>query len=214
MKYTHIVWDFNGTIIDDVTIGIKSVNPLLDARGLPTIDSVEKYREAFDFPIIDYYARLGFDFNKEPYESIAVKWVDNYKSHSHEIGLVDGVSEVFDTVRKLGLKSIILSASERGMLEDKLFELGLADRFECLLALDNIYAHSKLEIAEKYFSDKDKSKYLLVGDTVHDAEVAGAVGIDAVLVSSGHQSYEKLKNAVPTVFHTMHEFSDYLNNMQ
>ena len=37
MKYTDIIWDFNGTILDDVEAGIISVNKLLSSRGLPTI---------------------------------------------------------------------------------------------------------------------------------------------------------------------------------
>ena len=78
MKYDCIVWDFNGTIMDDVQIGIESVNVLLKKRGLKTLDSREEYQSKFGFPIVDYYARLGFDFDKEPYSDIAVEWVNEY----------------------------------------------------------------------------------------------------------------------------------------
>lgn len=214
MKYTHIVWDFNGTIIDDVGVGIQSVNPLLCARGLKPIESVSEYKELFDFPIIDYYSRLGFDFEKEPYEKIAVEWVDNYKALSDEIPLVDGVTEALESIEKAGLKSLILSASEREMLEDKLAKLGIIGKFECILALDNIYAHSKLDIAKEYFSDKDKSKYLMVGDTVHDFDVARKVGIDVVLVACGHQSYDKLASTGCVVFENMNSFRDFLEGIK
>ena len=70
MKYEHIIWDFNGTLLDDVWTGIVSVNKLLEDRGLPKIASVEDYRRVFRFPIIEYYRSLGFDFDKEPYEVI------------------------------------------------------------------------------------------------------------------------------------------------
>ena len=62
MKYSHIIWDFNGTILNDVNTGIMSVNALLRDRGLKTLDSVDDYHKVFGFPIIDYYKRLGFDF--------------------------------------------------------------------------------------------------------------------------------------------------------
>ena len=52
MTYTHVIWDFNGTILDDVQIGIDSVNVLLRKRGLPTVASVDADREVFEFPII------------------------------------------------------------------------------------------------------------------------------------------------------------------
>lgn len=213
MKYLHIVWDFNGTIIDDVEIGILSVNPLLKARGLAEIESVDSYKELFDFPIIDYYRALGFDFDSEPYEKIAVEWIDNYKSQSKRAGLVDGVADVLEYATDHGIGNMILSASEKEMLINKLKELKIADKFECFLALDNIYAHSKLDIAKEYFKDKNKGNYLMVGDTVHDAEVAKAVGIDAVLVACGHQSYERLSGTGLRVFETMNDFLCYLKNV-
>ena len=76
MKYTHIIWDFNGTVLDDVEAGIRSVNDMLAARGLPVITSVAQYRELFSFPVIDYYRRLGLDVEKEDYYTIlAPLWV-------------------------------------------------------------------------------------------------------------------------------------------
>ena len=76
MKYTDIVWDFNGTLLDDIRAGIDAVNEMLARRDLATIQSVEQYRELFCFPIIDYYAKLGFDFEKEDYYSVlAPEWV-------------------------------------------------------------------------------------------------------------------------------------------
>ena len=63
-RYSHVAWDFNGTVLDDVSIGITAVNRLLERRSLRIIESEEAYRELFDFPVIDYYKRLGFDFEK------------------------------------------------------------------------------------------------------------------------------------------------------
>ena len=76
--YTHIIWDFNGTIFDDVQLGIDCANRLLTAHGLPRIGSVEEYREKFGFPIIEYYRRMGFDFAVTPYAELAVEWVAYY----------------------------------------------------------------------------------------------------------------------------------------
>ena len=61
-NYTHIIWDFNGTIYNDVDACIKSANRLLSAYDLPLITSLQQYRSLFGFPIQDYYARMGFDF--------------------------------------------------------------------------------------------------------------------------------------------------------
>ena len=76
MKYDHVIWDFNGTVLDDMQVGIDSVNEMLAARGLPTLSGVTEYRAAFDFPVEDYYRRLGFDFDREDFKTcLAPLWV-------------------------------------------------------------------------------------------------------------------------------------------
>ena len=210
MKYEYIVWDFNGTIVDDVQIGIDSVNPMLIARGIDTIPDVKYYREVFDFPIIDYYRRLGFDFSREPYEVVAHEWVKNYKALSTHAPCVNGVRELIEYFEEVGVKQMILSASESEMLKEKLAELGLLGKFSRLLALDNIYAHSKLDIAKAYFEDKDKSKYVIIGDTVHDAQVARELGVDAYLVECGHHPKHKLEETGFFVFDDMNALLEYV----
>ncbi len=206
MKYKYIIWDFNGTIIDDVEVGIKSVNPLLAVRGLKTIDSLEEYQSAFTFPIKEYYKNLGFDFSVEPYEVIAHEWVANYEALSGEIKLVCGVRELMCAFEDAGVCQMILSASEGKLLAKQLADFGLEDKFSKILSLDNIYAHSKVDIAKEFFKDvTDKSEYLMIGDTEHDAEVARAVGIDAVLVACGHMSYERLEKTGYPVYRDMEE---------
>ena len=66
MTYTHAVWDFNGTILDDVEAGILAVNRLLSERGLPTISGREDYYRVFRFPIRSYYEALALTFRSSP----------------------------------------------------------------------------------------------------------------------------------------------------
>src|SRR5262245_43055202 len=50
----HVIWDWNGTLLNDVTHAIDTINFLLEPRGLPLM-SIERYREIFGFPIRRYY---------------------------------------------------------------------------------------------------------------------------------------------------------------
>ena len=61
-----IIWDWNGTLLDDLDLSLESVNILLEERNLPAL-SVEKYKDIFCFPIVDYYVKAGFDFEKEAF---------------------------------------------------------------------------------------------------------------------------------------------------
>ena len=185
--YTHLIWDFNGTLYNDVAESIESANDLLAAHGLPTVNSVEAYRELFGFPIVDYYRRMGFDFEKTPYSELAVEWVAYYLERSKKSGLYPDVLPSLERVKKAGIAQIILSATQREMLRGQVASLGILPYFEDLLGLDNIHAYSKEEIGRAWRARTPNAHPLLIGDTEHDAEVAAAMGADCILVSCGHR---------------------------
>ncbi len=207
MKYTCVAWDFNGTIMDDVKIGIESVNVLLEKRGLKTLESREEYQRVFGFPIIDYYRRLGFDFEIEPYEEIAVEWVNEYTAREKTACTVDGVRELLNEFKCKGFRQIIISACEQEMLERNLKMLGVADFFDEICGIDNIYASSKVEIARGWKTRNPSEKVLFIGDTDHDLSAAEAMEADCILVAAGHQSYESLceRSLGAKVFKSMKE---------
>ncbi len=178
--------------MDDVKIGIDSVNVLLEKRGLKTLESREEYQKVFGFPIIDYYRRLGFDFEKEPYEEIAVEWVNEYTAREKTACTVDGVKELLEKFDGMGLKQIIISACEQEMLERNLKMLGVADFFDEICGIDNIYASSKVEIAREWKNRNPSERVLFIGDTDHDLSAAKVMDADCILVAAGHQSYESL----------------------
>ncbi len=190
--YHYIIWDFNGTLLDDVSTGIKSVNKLLAQRGLKTIPDVKYYRSVFRFPIIDYYRTLGFDFESEPYEELAPKWVALYLEYVKSASVYDDVKATLEYLRDRGIGQIILSATELSMLRGQVEQLGIGEYFEELLGLDNIHAGSKLSLAFDWRARHEGARALLVGDTDHDAQTAKALGADCVLIARGHQSKEYL----------------------
>ena len=191
-KYTHVLWDFNGTLLDDVEASIESANALLERHGLPRIDSIEEYRRLFGFPIIDYYRRLGFDFERDSYADLAVEWVAYYLKYSALSTLYSDVPVCLERVHMLGLSQLVLSATERGMLERQILDLGIRSQFDGLLGMENIHAYSKEEIALGWRAQNPDARILLIGDTDHDADVARAIGADCILLSCGHQSAQRL----------------------
>lgn len=195
--YTHIVWDFNGTLLDDVNACIRSANRLLTNHGLPTIPSVEKYRATFGFPIIDYYRRLGFDFEKMSYADLAVEWVAYYLEESAQAPLCPHVTETLRTVQSRGISQLILSATEKKMLQKQVDALGILPYLDEILGLDNIHAYSKQEIGVAWRKSHPDARLLFVGDTDHDAQVAAAMGADCILVTTGHQPRSVLESFHP-----------------
>ena len=204
-KYSHIIWDFNGTILDDVEVGIKSANILLGRRNLPLLKSREQYQSVFGFPIIDYYKRLGFDFNRESFDDLAVEWVDIYMSLEKQAPVFGGIKEKLSQFKNAGYHQIILSATELTMLKGQLDRLEIDNYFEHVLGLDNIHAFSKVEIGREWMQKEKPHKAVFLGDTVHDLETANAMGVDCILIASGHQSYETLKKCNVPVLRNIDE---------
>lgn len=211
MKYTHIVWDFNGTILNDVDEAIKSVNTVLERRNMNTLADRDSYHKVFTFPITDYYKALGFDFDKEPYSKIAVEWVEQYLINSKEAKLYDKITEIFDEIKKLRIKQVILSATEKDMLVTQLKGYDILHYFDDILGLDNIYAHSKVEIAKEWVHKENPKKAVMIGDTTHDFEVASAMEIDCILVANGHQSKGELQQCGCIIIDDIAEITQFLH---
>lgn len=211
MKYTHIVWDFNGTLLDDIGAGIDAVNVMLKKRGLQTIDSVEAYRELFCFPIIKYYAKLGFDFEKEDYYTVlAPEWVAMYLENYKTSPLTENAKYTLQRLGRMGYAQTLLSATELQMLKGQLSELGLESYFTEVCGLDNIHAGSKVDTAIAWKASHPDDVVLFVGDTVHDYEVARAAGADCVLYSKGHQSYAQLAECGCPIIENLADLIDFL----
>ncbi len=194
MKYTHIIWDFNGTILDDVLIGIDSVNVMLKKRSLPIIEDKEHYRELFCFPIIEYYRRCGFDFSVDDYETVlAPEWVDEYNRREHTAPLCYGIKEALESFKEAGAVQSIVSASSSDMLRTQIERLGIGAYFDGIIGCDNIFAYGKKEALCSYTSGMLKEQILMVGDTAHDYEAAKAADIDCALLLTGHANEKELR---------------------
>ncbi len=192
-KYKHIIWDWNGTIFNDVELGIDIINKLLVERGLKTLN-VELYKEVFTIPVKDYYAGLGFDFSKEPFEIVGQYWMDEYERRKFECGLYNGVEDLMKRIQNLGIGQSILSAYSQHTLEEMVDHFNLRKYFTHIVGLDNIYAAGKLHLGKDLMKrlGNGKGETLVIGDTIHDYEVATEIGADCVLVASGHQSRNRL----------------------
>ena len=212
MKYTDIIWDFNGTLLDDIKAGIDAVNDMLSRRGLATIDSVQTYRELFCFPIIDYYAKVGFDFEKEDYYTVlAPEWVALYMENYKRSMLMPYATQVLQTLREMGYTQTLLSATELEMLKGQLRDFDLSQYFCEVWGLDNIHAGGKISRALAWREAHPDAVALFVGDTIHDFEVATAAGADCVLYAQGHQSRAQLEACGCPIVDSLQELVDFLS---
>ncbi len=192
---THIVWDWNGTLLDDVDFCIQTINEILVEHGLKQV-SRDAYRERFAFPVVDYYKTLGFDFNKVSFEVVGKAFFDRYRAGLNKgSSLFEGTKDLLKSLKAEGKHLYILSAAEEQHLFEATRYFQVEHLFDGVYGISNVYATSKVdrgkELLQKIAALKEK--IIFVGDTDHDLDVAKSLGIDALLIADGHQPYCKLK---------------------
>ena len=141
--YKHIIWDWNGTLLDDAWLFVDIMNKILKKRKMKLI-TVKKYRDIFGFPIENYYQRLGFDILKEPFEILGLEFIKEYKKRLYEAQLHPLSKIILSELLSLNIKHHILSASHQELLNNHM-EFYKLERFFCnIVGLDNYYANSKI----------------------------------------------------------------------
>ena len=201
-----VIWDFNGTLIDDVDLVVRTVNAQLTKRGLPRL-TVERYRDVFGFPVADYYRRIGLNPDAEPMSELSAEFFEAYTPGLPSCPLHDGARRTLAAFRDAGVRQFVLSAMEERMLSATIEHLEIDGFFTAVCGLSHLEGDSKVERGRELlasFAIRPDSA-ILIGDTDHDAEVAQALGIPVALIAGGHQSAAKLR---ATGFPVYASFSD------
>ena len=204
-QYTHIVWDFNGTLLDDVDAAIAAVSGMLARRNMPAMTR-QRYYESMEMPIIRYYEKI-FDLRRDPFEVLSREFVEGYEKNFHLARLSEGAREAVAYFARLGSRQVIISSFEQARLRAMVRDLGLAGFFDGVFGADNIRAESKVERAMRWLEESSAStgRILVVGDLVHDWEMACALGADCVLLDCGHQARKDLLCCGCPVIHNLGE---------
>lgn len=202
-KYNHIIWDWNGTLFNDVELCAGIMNLLLTQESLPNI-SIQKYKEIFTFPVIEYYKIAGHSFEKTSFEVLGKQFMDEYEERKGKCDLYIGVKELLSDLQKRKIQQHLLSAYEQNSLNRILKHFSIENYFRNIVGLDNIYAGGKAHLAKKLESmiraNGSSGNILLIGDTIHDYEVAREINSDCILLSHGHQDEERLlKLGIPVL---------------
>ncbi len=189
----HLVWDWNGTLLDDVDACVGSLNAMLHPRGMSSMTAA-RYREEFGFPVRAFYESLGFDFSVDDWDAVAVEFIRLYEVEAVHSPLRPGTVPVLEYLRRSGLCMSILSASESSMLRRMIRERGIESYFERISGLSHYYASSKIDLGREMLDlcGHQPDEIVIVGDTQHDYEVATELGCHCVLLDGGHQTAERL----------------------
>jgi phosphoglycolate phosphatase len=206
-----ILWDWNGTLLDDVDSCLVAINVLLSRRSMSSVDK-ETYKRIFTFPVIDYYKKLGFDFDAEDFDAVAQEYMVEYWVSAQRAGLFPRASATLGHLEAKGYRQSILSAMRQSDLIDQITANGVLRYFQDVIGLKDIYATSKLDNAINYINkcQLNREDVCIIGDTCHDYEVAKNIGCRCILVSNGHQDLNRNAIGDATILSDIEEVCDHI----
>ena len=202
--YKQIIWDWNGTLWNDTWLCVEINNHMLARRELPLID-INLYRATLCFPVTDYYSQLGFNYETDPYPRLADEFIAEYEQRRFECELHPEARAMIDLFHTLEIPQAVLSAYEQNALLEATNWFKLTGCFTDIIGLDDIYAAGKVENGTQYIAklNVDPNEVLFIGDTLHDFEVAEAMGVQCILVANGHNNRARLETSGVPVFDSL-----------
>ena len=211
MAIKNIIWDWNGTIVDDAYLFVEIMNKTLQKNGLPKI-SIQDYRNKFCFPIKKYWNHLGFLFDDALFNIMNKEFLLLYQKKMHYPLLQKNILSVFKTFKKCGFEQFVLSASEHRILNLLVSQYKISHYFSDVLGVDNLNALGKERLGnslmKKHLLSPNES--LIVGDTEYDFRVAKALGCRCVLVACGHFSKDRLLDCGADVVDSVDELLKFI----
>jgi phosphoglycolate phosphatase len=207
-KYDAIIWDWNGTLLDDLVLALAVVNELLTEYGVPALTPA-RYKEIFDFPVRSYYERAGLDLERHDFHQISEKFCARFEDRLHLARLFPAARAILEAAHGAGTRQFILSGTEQDSLDRMMKRFGLTSIIESAQGLPDKLAGGKF-VAGRQLIERcqiESGRSVLIGDTSHDADVARELGMECFLVESGHHSRERLSRLGLPIFPSLDALS-------
>lgn len=214
-KPEYVIWDWNGTLFNDVDVCISVQNIMLKERKLPEIESREYYYRVFTFPIIQYYRNLGYDLAAERFEDICGDYIAHYERDMLQCGLYSGALPLMRRLREWGIGQAVISAASKQSLRKQMQGKGIEKLLDAAIGIDDDLAESKTENARAYVRELAIAPrdILFVGDSLHDEEVARECGCGCALIAYGHQDARSLTRSGAPVYANPEELDAALQKL-
>jgi phosphoglycolate phosphatase-like HAD superfamily hydrolase len=198
----HVVWDWNGTLIDDHVAVVAAINDALALLRLRPIDS-DIYRSHFTRPVQRFYEQVaGRPIEPGEWRTLDEGYHDSYSAWVERLKLAPDARAALAAAETAGLTQSLLSMWRHQDLVPLVEKLGLGRFFLRVDGLRVPGGGAKTEHLEAHLAalEVEASAALLVGDTLDDLAAARAVGARCVLYDGGsHHRHALEATGVPVV---------------
>lgn len=200
MAIKVLFWDWNGTLLDDTDAALATLNLMLAKRGKKPIGR-EFYRNRFAFPVKPFYETIGVCLEGEDWDALAREYHEIYARQPVKLN-ADALTAL-RRVQAAGVRQAIISALRQDILDEVTAAFGVAPYMEYIYGVNNLDGSSKLSRAKELMARLQAegiaaAEVAIVGDALHDKEVADALGIRCVLHGQGSHAPDRLARVALT----------------
>ena len=197
---TYVLWDWNGTLLDDTQAALDTLNIMLKRRGAKPI-ALEFFRDHFAFPCRPFYDMIGMHVKDDEWDALAKEYHDVYAEQPKKLNRE--TIAALERVKAAGARQSIISALRQDLLDEVTAQMGVAQYMECIYGVDNLDGASKLDRALELMNRiapafGEQPDVVLIGDALHDKEVADALKVRCVLCGQGSHASWRLRKVAPT----------------
>jgi phosphoglycolate phosphatase-like HAD superfamily hydrolase len=217
----HIVWDWNGTLFDDIDAVVAASNAALAELGFAPL-TVEQYRETYRVPVIDFYElRMGRRPAPQEWEQMDACFQLHYTARRDGCGLTAGAEGLLAQWTGAGVdrSQSLLSMYGHDELVPLVRRLGLERHFIRVDGRDGasgvagkadyLVRHLRALAAERV----DPARTVLIGDALDDASAAAHAGAHVVLFAGGAHTRRELERVGVPVADTLAEAVGYAQEL-
>ncbi|MFC1419261.1 HAD family hydrolase [Streptacidiphilus cavernicola] len=215
----HIVWDWNGTLFDDIGAVVAASNAAFAEIDLSPL-TVREYREQYRVPVVDFYQeRLGRAPSPEEWLRMDASFHRHYEALRDGCGLTAGVEELLTGWSGGGSSQSLLSMYGHDQLLPLVRRFDLERHFvrvdgrSSTGGVSGKAEHLVRHLAALAPADVLPARTVLIGDVVDDALAAAHVGAHAVLYSGGSHARSALEQVGVPVADTLAQAVQYAQEL-
>jgi len=208
MSVSHVVWDWNGTLLDDNQVVLAAVNEVCAGFGRAEL-SWSEWQAAYARPMrVSYEQILARELDEEEWAQVDKLYHERYDALLHSCGLAGGVTDALRQWNESGRTQSLLSMWFHTRLTPTVEQFGLTEYFTRIDGLAaEVGGGSKANSLIRHLEAQhlDPTEVVLIGDVVDDAHAAQSAGAHCILVTTGAMSRSALESTGAPVTNSITE---------
>lgn len=189
--FRNLIFDWSGTLVDDLGPVIEATNAVLAKYGIPALDR-EAFRRSFRLPYREFYAER---LPGIPLDELEAHFRPAFDAALTPVTILPHAREKLEWCSALGIRTFVLTSMDSIAFERQMDDFGLRHHFEATYSgvLD------KREVIHRILEthELDPAETAFVGDMTHDVETARHGGISSIAVLTGYNHAEILASVRP-----------------